>query len=118
MAKGSVATLYGNNMGKVKAIVIGGQTVGEADIEAGTDVFAQLKPGAVLKIAYSVEPSAEYHQLKVAIGWWTDLRDNIEFSEDGVYEMTLTQDDLDKIQQQAGFLCVGHGYYVDRVSVK
>lgn len=83
-----------------------------------TDVFAQLKAGAVLKIDYSVEPSAEYHQLKVATGWWTDLRDKIEFSEGGTYEMTLTQDDLDKIQQQAGFLCVGHGYYVDRVSVK
>lgn len=80
------------------------------------DAFAAMKPGTILKIYYSVEPSAEYHQLKVATGWWTDLREKIEFGENGVYEMTLTQDDLDLIAQQAGFLCVGHGYYVDRIT--
>lgn len=80
------------------------------------DVFAAMKPGSILKIYYSVEPTAEYHQLKVATGWWTDLRDKVEFSDDGVYEMTLTQNDLDLIAQQAGFLCVGHGYYVDRIT--
>ena len=82
----------------------------------GADVFAAMKPGSILKIYYSVEPTAEYHQLKVATGWWTDLRDKVEFGEDGVYEMTLTQDDLNLINQQAGFLCVGHGYYVDRIT--
>ena len=80
------------------------------------DAFAAMKPGSILKIYYSVEPSAEYHQLKVATGWWTDLREKIEFGENGVYEMTLTQNDLDLIAQQAGFLCVGHGYYVDRIT--
>ena len=42
----------------------------------------------------------------------------VEFQEDGMLEVVLTQEALDKIKAEGGFLCVGHGYYVDRVSVK
>lgn len=82
------------------------------------EVFAGIKAGAVLRIAYSVEPAAEYHQMQPATGWWSGLADKIEFSEAGVYELPLTQSVLDKIQAEAGFLCVGHGYYVDLVTLK
>ena len=46
-----------------------------------------LKPGTILRVYYSIEPTAEYHQMQLATGWWTGLMDKIEFSEDGVYEL-------------------------------
>ena len=82
------------------------------------DVFADMKVGSTLRVAYSIEPSAEYHQMQLATGWWTGLADKIEFSEGGVYELVLTREMLDMIQAQDGFLCVGHGYYVDLVTLK
>lgn len=82
------------------------------------EAFAGIKAGAVLRIAYSVEPTAEYHQMQPATGWWSNLVEKIEFSEAGVYELALTQEMLDKIQAESGFLCVGHGYYVDLVTLK
>ena len=53
------------------------------------DVFATIKAGSVLSIHYSLEPDAEY-----------------------------TQEALDLIQAEDGFICVGHGYYVDMVTVE
>lgn len=86
----------------------------------GADVFASIKPGSILSIHYSVEPTAEYHQLRTTSGWWTDLPGTsvVEFSENGVLEVTLTSDVLSMIAEQAGFLCVGHGYYVDLVTLR
>lgn len=85
------------------------------------DVFANIKPGTTLKVYYSVEPSAEYHQMQITDGWWGPLpstQPKYEFSSDGVIEMTILQADLDAIRDHNGFLCVGHGYYVDRVTTK
>lgn len=86
----------------------------------GADVFASIKPGSILSIHYSVEPSAEYHQIRTTSGWWADLPGTavVEFSENGVLEVTLTSDALAMIAEQAGFLCVGHGYYVDLVTLR
>ena len=86
----------------------------------GQDVFAGLAAGSVLNIHYSVAPEAAYHQLRTTTAWWTDLpgTSTLEFSTDGVHSIVLTADALDLIQQQSGFLCVGHGYYVDLVTVK
>ena len=41
-----------------------------------------------------------------------------EVYENGVYTITLTQDDLDKIQNESGFICVGHGIYIDLVTAE
>lgn len=81
----------------------------------GKDVFASIKAGAVLSIYYSVNSADEYHQLRTTTGWWNDLPGTavIEFQEDGVKQIQLTQEVLDKIQTEDGFLCIGHGYYVD-----
>ena len=51
---------------------------------------------------------------------WNDLPGTavIEFSEDGIAEVELTQEALDMIAAEGGFLCVGHGYYVDLVTVE
>ena len=86
----------------------------------GKDVFASIKAGAVLRIYYSVNSADEYHQLRTTTGWWNDLPGTavIEFQEDGVKQVQLTQEVLDKIQTEDGFLCIGHGYYVDRISVQ
>ncbi len=86
----------------------------------GMDVFAGITPGAVMSIRYSIEPTAEYHQLRTTTVWWNDLpgTGTVEFSSDGVVEITLTKEALDMIQEQAGFLCVGHGYYVDLVTLR
>ena len=86
----------------------------------GKDVFATFKAGAVLSIHYSVNPADAYHQLRTTTGWWNDLPGTsvIEFQEDGVKQVQLTQEVLDKIQTEDGFLCIGHGYYVDRISVQ
>lgn len=84
------------------------------------DVFASIKPGAVMSIHYSIEPAAEYHQIRTTSGWWADLPGTavVEVSSDGVLEITLTQSVLDAIMEQSGFLCVGHGYFVDLVTLK
>ena len=86
----------------------------------GKDVFASIKAGAVLSIYYSVNSADEYHQLRTTTGWWNDLPGTaiIEFQKDGVKQVQLTQEVLDKIQTEDGFLCIGHGYYVDRISVQ
>lgn len=86
----------------------------------GKDVFASIKAGAVLSIYYSVNSADEYHQLRTTTGWWNDLPGTavIEFQEDGVKQIQLTQEVLDKIQTEDGFLCIGHGYYVDRINVQ
>ena len=86
----------------------------------GQDVFAGLAAGSVLNIHYTVAPEAAYHQLRTTTAEWTDLpgTSTLEFSTDGVHSIVLTADALDLIQQQSGFLCVGHGYYVDLVTVK
>jgi hypothetical protein len=85
-----------------------------------TDKFATFKAGSTLRIYYSLEPSAAYHQMQTTTGWWTDLpgTSKIDLTADGVKEVMLTQAAFDLIQAQGGFLCVGHGYYVDRVSIQ
>lgn len=82
------------------------------------DVFAGITAGSTLKVVYSIEPTAEYHQMRLATGNWSYFTDPINFSENGEYALTLTQDMLNMIQAENGFICVGHGYYVDLVTVK
>ena len=86
----------------------------------GKDVFASIKAGAVLSIYYSVNSADEYHQLRTTPRSIKKKKSTavIEFQEDGVKQIQLTQEVLDKIQTEDGFLCIGHGYYVDRISVQ
>ncbi|WP_300704679.1 hypothetical protein [Bacteroides sp.] len=82
------------------------------------DVITAIKPGTILRVYYSIEPSAEYHQMQLATGSWSGLEDKIEFNVGGVYTMTVTQEMIDKMKNENGFLCVGHGYYVDLVTIQ
>lgn len=85
----------------------------------GADTFAG-KAGATLRVYYSLEPSAAYHQMQIVTGYWTPLpgTGTFDLTEDGVNVYVLTPEAIDLINQQAGFLCVGHGYFVDRVTIQ
>jgi hypothetical protein len=85
----------------------------------GADTFAG-KAGATLRVYYSLEPTATYHQMQITTGYWTPLpgTGTFDLTEDGVNVYVLTPEAIDLINQQAGFLCVGHGYFVDRVTVQ
>ena len=86
----------------------------------GKDVFATISAGSILSIYYSIEPADADRQLQTTSGWWTMLpgTEAVILNDDGVVEVVLTQEALDLIQAQDGFLCVGHGYYVDKVTLK
>lgn len=86
----------------------------------GKDRFATLSAGATLQVYYTLKPDDSYHQMQLTTGWWSLLpgTSKMDLGSDGVFELVLTQSMLDLIQSQDGFLCVGHGYYVDRVSVQ
>ena len=81
-------------------------------------MIQDLPLGSKLKIYYTIEPNDTYHQIGTKTAYWTDLPGYPEsvFSEDGVVEIVLTQEIIDLLKAEAGFICVGHGYYVDRVA--
>ena len=84
------------------------------------DQFADIEAGSVLRVYYSLNTAAEYHQIRTTTTWWNDLPGTAQtdLTADGVFTVTLTQEALDMIQTQDGFICVGHGYYVDAVTVE
>ena len=73
-----------------------------------------------LIINYTLEPSAEYHQMQLTTAWWTELPggEKVDLTADGTKELVISQDVIDLINAQDGFLCVGHGYYVDKITVE
>ena len=83
------------------------------------DSFASLKAGATLYIYCSIAPDATYHQIRTTSGWWNDLSGTsvIDLAKDEVIEVLLTREVLDQINNEDGFLCVGHGYYIDKITV-
>ena len=82
------------------------------------DQVAKWKEGQTLRVYCSMKDDDDYHQIKLATAWWTDLTSPYEFGEGKVVKFELTQDALDKMAAQAGFICVGHGYYVDKVTIE
>ena len=80
------------------------------------DKTQNLSIGNRIKVYYSVNPDDEYHQIGIKTAHWTELSPEFVFSEDGVTEIILTQDIVDKLNAELGLICVGHGYYVDRVT--
>ena len=82
--------------------------------------FVNLAPGKVIAVTYSLEPADSYHQMQLMSAWWTLLPDHqkLEFNVGGTFEYTITQEAIDLCAAQDGFLIGGHGFYVDRVSVK
>ena len=82
------------------------------------DQVAKWKEGQTLRVYCSMKDDDAYHQIKLATAWWTDLTSPYEFGEGNVVKFELTQDTLDKMAAEEGFICVGHGYYVDKVTIE
>lgn len=84
------------------------------------DDFKNVKAGSLLRIYYSLKTDDGYHQMETVTGWWSLLPGTAktDLSSNGVQEVVLTQAVLDMINAQSGFLVVGHGFYVDRVTLK
>lgn len=82
------------------------------------DQVAKWKEGQTLRVYCSMKDDDAYHQIKLATGWWTVLTSPYEFGEGNVVKFELTQDTLDKMAAEEGFICVGHGYYVDKVTIE
>lgn len=82
------------------------------------DQVAKWKEGQTLRVYCSMKDDDEYHQIKLATNWWKDLTSPYEFGEGNVVKFELTQDALDKMAAEDGFICVGHGYYVDKVTIE
>ena len=80
------------------------------------DKTQNLSVGNRIKVYYSVNPDDEYHKIGIKTAHWTGLSPEFVFSEDGVTKIILTQEIIDLLNTQAGLICVGHGYYVDRVT--
>ena len=82
------------------------------------DQVAKWKEGQTLRVYCSMKDDDKYHQIKLATNWWKDLTSPYEFGEGNVVKFELTQDALDKMAAEDGFICVGHGYYVDKVTIE
>lgn len=82
------------------------------------DQVAKWKEGQTLRVYCSMKDDDAYHQIKLTTAWWTDLTSPYEFGEGNVVKFELTQDTLDKMAAEDGFICVGHGYYVDKVTIE
>ena len=82
------------------------------------DQVAKWKEGQTLRVYCSMKDDDTYHQIKLATTSWTDLTSPYEFGEGNVVKFELTQDALDKMAAEDGFICVGHGYYVDKVTIE
>ena len=82
------------------------------------DQVAKWKEGQTLRVYCSMKDDDTYHQIKLATGRWTYLTSPYEFGEGNVVKFELTQDALDKMAAEDGFICVGHGYYVDKVTIE
>lgn len=77
-----------------------------------------LPVGTKLKVYYSIEPDDSYHKMGVKTAYWEDLPGYAEFDvfEGGVLEIIVTQEIIDKLTAQSGFIMVGFGVYIDRVT--
>lgn len=82
------------------------------------DQVAKWKEGQTLRVYCSMKDDDAYHQIRLATGWWNYLTSPYEFGEGNVVKFELTQDALDKMAAEEGFICVGHGYYVDKVTIE
>ena len=83
------------------------------------ETFESIYPGTTMYVSYSIKADDEYHQIRLTHAAWEPyFTDPIDVQEDGVYEFVLTQEILNTIEEKGGFICVGHGYYVDRITIK
>lgn len=78
------------------------------------------KAGEILKVYLEVKADDEYHQVQFNSMWWTQLPGTAkaDFATDTVFEISLTQEQIDLINAQDGFIICGHGFYVTKVTIE
>ena len=76
--------------------------------------------GSKVGIYLSVKSDDEYHQVQFNSMWWTLLTgtEKTDFGEDTLFEIVWTQEILDLINAQGGFIVCGHGFFVDKVTIE
>ena len=76
--------------------------------------------GSKVGITLSIKPDDEYHQVQFNSMWWTQLpgTSKTDFSETTIFVIEWTQEILDLINEQGGFIVCGHGFYVDKVTIE
>lgn len=76
--------------------------------------------GSKVGITLSIKPDDEYHQVQFNSMWWTQLpgTEKTDFGETTVFVIEWTQEILDLINAQGGFIVCGHGFYVDKVTLE
>lgn len=77
-----------------------------------------LPVGTKLKVYYSINPDDNYHKMGAKSAYWSNLPgyDEIEVYDSGVLEIIITQEIIDKLVSESGFIVVGFGVYIDRVT--
>ena len=78
------------------------------------------KAGEILRVYLALKADDDYHQVQFNSMWWTQLpgTEKTDFASDKVFEITLTQDQIDLINAQDGFIICGHGFYVTKVTLE
>lgn len=76
--------------------------------------------GSKIGISLSIKPDDEYHQVQFNSMWWTQLpgTEKTDFGADTVFEIVWTQEMVELVNAQDGFIICGHGFYVDKVTIE
>lgn len=77
-----------------------------------------LPIGTKLKVYYSLKAEDDYHKLGAKTSHWNDLPGyyEVDVNEDGFLEIIITQEIIDKLLAEGGFIVVGHGVNIVKVT--
>ena len=101
---------------------------GSAAIPLDAAAIAKIKAGQTITFYFDCDPSFDYWQVEFCTSWWTGIPSlmaanggdrlfvNFEAT-DTKYSWVLTQDDVDQIAAQGGFLLCGNGVRGRQVTV-
>ena len=77
-----------------------------------------LSIGTKLKVYYSLKAEDDYHKLGAKTSHWNDLPGyyEVDVNEEGFLEIIITQEIIDKLLAEGGFIVVGHGVNIVKVT--
>ena len=77
-----------------------------------------LPIGTKLKVYYSLKAEDDYHQLGAKTSHWEDLPgyNQVDVYEEGFLEIIITQEIIDKLLAEGGFIVVGYGVNIVKVT--
>ena len=90
--------------------------------------WSTVSAGQTLTAFFTLDPSAEYRQIRFGNGSWASLpsgiaiaggEGNIPLTEDATsFSLTLTQDDIDMLVDKGGLVMTGTGYTLTKLALK